>query len=553
MKVVKLIMKILAGIVGLIIVGAILLIIFFPTEEVRKIAVKEMSKQLHRKVEIKGLSLNILKGIVIEGVKIHDPIVKKVSGKTFVQCKAFVFQYDLLKLLQRKLVIKKLTIENPEIAIVRYKKGKQDVFNFSDLMPPVPKKLQEPKTETAKTPVKEDKKAKAGMPKVSKGQIPVDVQINKLGLEEARVEIVDTATAKFKEVYTLQNVNFLIENIRIYENKPIHIKTGFGLNVKEYNQGAKTGKDINLEASIIGAIVLFDKKNLLNPTGEFSLSLENGKFYGIQAYDELRNQAMDITKSVSSYQDKLMDSYKKIKDSQSKLGKAGKVAGGAADIAQKLGNMDIGFIKGAMEWKFLKKSFEFDVVKTLLKIQDSKIISENIDLKGADYRAEGNGYTHFDTTLSYLFNLVADKKYNTSELTKAIASKSGDLEFPIQVKGTVSDIKVIFPKNDILAKIQGQLKTMFENKVRSAVGSSDLAKQLLSGVLGGKSVKEAADAKVDEAKKKADEAAKKAEAEAKAKLEAEKQRLEAEKKKQEEAAKKKAEEEAKKKLKKLKF
>ncbi len=529
-------------------------------------------------VEIGNVGLNLFKGIVIKDVRISDrPNFKK---GTFISCKAFVFRYDLWKLLQRKLVIKKLVLEQPEIFVKRYIKNKKVVFNFSDLIPPVPKKLPEKKEEKPKE--KPAKKAPSKpMPKIKKSQIPVDLQIGKLGLEKAKIEIVDTATPKFKEIYTLYNIHFLIENLRIYENKPLKISTGFGLSVSEFEKDKKTDKDINLEAEIEGALKLFDKKGILNPTGEFILALKNGKFTGIQAYEELRNQAQDISKSITAYQEKLLASYKKIADqvakNQKTLSKAGKVGGTVSDtskkldeLAKKIANMDLSFIKGALEWKFLKKTFEFDEVKTKLKVQESKVISDKVELEGKDFRAEGSGYTGFDTTVDYVFTLIADKKYNKNEITKALANDKGELEFPVKVTGTISDTKIVFEKAEIISKIQKQLKEKFMAQFKTkAGGMDDLAKQYLqnyvnqlfgekakyitSGKETVKAVEQEAKAKIEAEKKRLAEEAKKKEEELKRKAEEERKRLEAEKKKKEEEAKKKAMEEAKKKLKKFGF
>ncbi len=558
--------------------------------KVKDFAVKQMEKQLHRQVQIKQVGLCLLKGIVIRDVKISNrPNFKK---GTFLSCDAFVIKYDLLQLLKKKLIIKKLTIEKPEIFIKRYVKNKKVVFNFSDLIPPIPKKQPEPSKEKR---LKKKKKAVKGMPKVSKYQIPIDLQIGKMGLEDAKIEIIDTATPKFKEIYKLFDVHFVIENLKLYENKPMDIKTGFGLSVTEFKNNKKTDKDINIEAAIKGVLTLFDKKGLLNPTGTFELALKNGRFTGIQAYEELRVQAKDLTKSVTGYQDKLVKSFNKMSKQITKLQKAGrlgsKVKGASSkadDLASKVAKMDTGFMKGALEWKFLKKTLEFDEVKTKVKIENSKVISEDLNVDFKDFKVLGSGYTALDTSLLYTLSLLAHKKYNKNEFTKAIANKDGEMEFPVIVKGTVSDMKVIFKKAEILKKLQDKIKQAFMDKFKNRAGGlDDIAKQYLNKYMGKylgdaskylskdgakeavSQVKDQAKKKLDDAKKKAEAAAKakleegkrKAEAATKAKLEEEKRKAEAaakakleeEERKAKAAAKKKAEEEAKKKLKKFKF
>jgi len=132
----------------------VLLLIFFPNEKVKKIMVEQMEKNLHREAKVGVLKFNILKGIIIKDVRISNRPTFKEGN--FIVCKAFVFRYDLLQLLKLKLVIDKLTLEEPEIYIQRYlDKDKKPVFNFSDL---IPQKKEEEKKEPIKK--KESKLAK---------------------------------------------------------------------------------------------------------------------------------------------------------------------------------------------------------------------------------------------------------------------------------------------------------------------------------------------------------------------------------------------------------
>ncbi len=570
-KSIKLLFKIVAGIVGVIIIGLILLMIFFPTEAVKKMAIEQMQKQFNREVKIGDVGLNIFKGIFIKDVKISErPSFKK---GTFLSCDGFYFQYDLWKLLQLKFVVKKLTIEKPEIFVKRYMEKKQIVFNFSDMLPPVPKTIPKKAPAPVKAAVVKEKPGAKPLPKVSKYALPIDLQIGKMGLEQAKIVVEDTATPKFKETYKLENVHFIIENIKIYENAPLHIKTGFALSVTEIKENVKTDKDINLEAQIDGNLTLFDKKNLLNPSGLFTLALKNGKFYGIQAYEQLLSQAKDISGDVNKYQESLLDSYtkmkKQIEQNQANLKKAGQLGGKvesasskAGDLANKVANMDISFIKGALDWKFLSKNFEFSELKTVAKVQDSKVITEDIKVDGKEFRINGNGYTGFDTTVSYLLSLVADKKYNQNEVTKAIANANGELEFPVSVTGTISAMKIQLAKADIVKKIQDRLKEKFMSQLKDKSGNlDDMAKQYMDQYLGkySEDASKLLDAKkreqaLQEAKAQADALMKQKEEELKNKAEAEaKAAADEAKRKAEEEAKKKAEEEAKKKLKQFKF
>ncbi len=208
----------------------------FPPK-VKDIIVEQMAKQLHRKVEIKRVGFCILKGFVVRDIKIYHKKRFYNKDKPFVEIKALVFKYDLSELMKKKIKIEKITLEYPTILIKRYLVKKKPVFNFSDLLPPVPKRL--PKEEPEKKVEEKPKTPPPSMPKISKSQIPIDLQVEKIGLENANIEIEDTATPKFKEIYKLENVHFLVENIKIKDNAPISIKTGFGLSITEYAKGKK--------------------------------------------------------------------------------------------------------------------------------------------------------------------------------------------------------------------------------------------------------------------------------------------------------------------------
>ncbi len=538
-KAIKLPFKIIAWTISIILVLLIginvwLCVLGLPPK-VKDFTVLQMQKALHRQVKVGKVGLCLLKGIVIKDVEISNRGTFKRNG-TFLKCEAFVLKYDLLKLLKKKLIVEKFLIEKPEIYIERFKRGKRVVFNFSDLIPPMPKK-QPASPEPEKEVVVKKTKSKKPVKKMSKYQIPIDLQVGAVGLKDAKIEIIDTATPKFKEIYSLHDVTFLIENIKLHENAPLEITAGFGLSVTELKNNKKTDKDINLDSEIKGDLILFDKKGLLNPTGSFLLALKNGRFTGIQAYEELRNQAKDISKSVTKYQDTLVKSFNKMSKQINKAGALGGTARSASSkagaLSEKLSKMDMDFIKGALEWKFLKKTLEFDKVSTKVKLQDGKVITDTLEAESDGFNVAGGGYTTIDTIVKYDLSLLADKKYNKNVVTKTVANESGQLSFPVKVRGTVSDMKVVFAKADIINRIKAGLKAEFEKKLKSQIGGlEDVAKQYLNKYMGkyigqvssGKeAVSKAADAakaKADAAKAKADAVKAKATADAKAKADA---------------------------------
>ena len=497
---------------------------FFPTEKAKKIAITQMEQKLHREVSIGTVGLNLFKGIVIKDIIIKDRA--PYQKEDFLNCKAFYFKYDLWQLLKRKLVIEKLTLEHPVINIKRYIDKKQVVFNFSDMIPPVPK-TQPAKPVKKEVPKKEAPKKAAGatpLPKISKNVSPVDLQIGKVGIDDANITLIDTATPKFNEEYKLSNVHFLIENIKLYENAPMKISTGFGISVKEFqkNSNKQTDKSINLETAIDGHLKAFNDKGILDPSGEFELALKNGKFHGTQAQEQIQNQIQSLSDGITKTQKDILASVNKLKSASSALKQVPGVTSKVDNISSKLANVDLSSLSTKVNFPFLQKDFQFSELKTKVRIEKSKIITDNFSTTTADYIITGGGYTGFDSTVNYKLTALLDKKYNTSEITKFIANKDGQIELGIAVTGTTGNMKYTLDKDTLLNKIQTGLKNKLGIGGNNANSLQDQGKQMLNNA--------------------ADEAKKKAQAE-----------LDAQKKAQEDAAKQKAQDAAKNQLKKLKF
>ncbi len=550
-KLVSLLFKIIFSLVGVVILGLVLVLVFFPNEFVRKKAEEVLTKQLSRQVTIEKSGFNIIKGIYIKNVNIKNRYDSPYSSESFVECKAFYLKYDLLELFHKRFVLEGLVLDSPAIYLKRYKNEKGEVvLNVSDLMPaPAPvadaPKAPAPKTSAPKTKVKKTEPTPppaSVIPEVSSSSIPIDIAVRELGLKNAKIEIIDTALDKFKEVYSLHHVRFLLSDIDLKNNTPMNINTGFGISVSEFKDGQATDKAINLDADISGFFTLFDAKKLLNPDGVLLLKLANGKLEGVQMYKELVSQGKDLTAEAKKYQGEIIANVEKAKkaaaDAKNNEQLAGKIGGAAntvekmANLASKLDKLDMGFISKAMDIGFLQDSLEFDEIATMLRVKDQKVISSNIAMKGKDMGGEGSGYTGFNTVIDYSARLIGDKKFNNNFLTKAMADEAGNVILPFTITGTTAKPKISLAKIDVKSILRAEVEKQLGPDaavVFDGMGAmKDLAKQRIG-------------AEVDKAK-----------LEAQARLEAEKAELlrkaEEEKRKAEEEAKRRAAEEAKKKL-----
>ena len=131
--------------------GLIAIIHFYLTEErVKALVIPQAESALGRDVAIGDIQIGLLSGITI-----RDFLIKEADGQNnFVTTKAFVLSYELLPLLQKKLIISEIRFDEPAVQILRDKKGQ---FNFSTLAQlseqPVEKKTEKSGTATAAMPL----------------------------------------------------------------------------------------------------------------------------------------------------------------------------------------------------------------------------------------------------------------------------------------------------------------------------------------------------------------------------------------------------------------
>ena len=164
--------KIIGAIVLLVViavVGLIAFINFYLTEErVKALIIPQAETALGRKVAIGGIKIGLLSGITI-----RDFIIKEADKKNnFVSTKAFVLSYDLMPLLQKKLVISEIRFDEPTVQIIRDKQGK---FNFSTLaLLSTDREQKEEKDSSATT-----------------AALPLALTFNQISFNRARIKIRD--------------------------------------------------------------------------------------------------------------------------------------------------------------------------------------------------------------------------------------------------------------------------------------------------------------------------------------------------------------------------
>ncbi len=169
----KAIIKLAVGIglfIAVLIIGLSIFIKFYLTEDrLKSMLIPPAQDALGRKIEIGGIQAGLFSGIVLS-----DLAIKEADQEAdFVRLKRFVLRYQLLPLLQKRLVVNKVLLDSPFINIVRTKSG---TFNFESL-----KVIEK---EKVATPAKKVRSAEAAA-------IPITLSVNKIIVNDARVRVQD--------------------------------------------------------------------------------------------------------------------------------------------------------------------------------------------------------------------------------------------------------------------------------------------------------------------------------------------------------------------------
>jgi uncharacterized protein involved in outer membrane biogenesis len=158
----------------LVIVGLSIFIRIYYTEvRLKSLIVPKAEEALGRKVELGEIKVGLF-----SGVRVRDFAIKEADGASdFLRGKEFILRYSLLPLLQRRLVIKDVRLEEPSIHIVRNEKG---VFNFESL-----KFLSEKKQAGGV-------EHETGAKKVGSETLPFSLTVKRVRVDRAHVVIEDS-------------------------------------------------------------------------------------------------------------------------------------------------------------------------------------------------------------------------------------------------------------------------------------------------------------------------------------------------------------------------
>lgn len=181
--------RVVAGtivVVLLIIAGLSAFVRFYLTgERLEAMLVPPVQKALGRDVTIGSINVSLFKGITVDGFT-----VKELDGKQdFVSVGSFILRYDLMPLLQKKIVVSEIRLERPAVRIHRDEKGS---FNFTSLAVPAKQGDKADRRETSIAP--------------TEAALPLALTVDKISLHGARLLFSD-ATDEMPSVDALANIN----------------------------------------------------------------------------------------------------------------------------------------------------------------------------------------------------------------------------------------------------------------------------------------------------------------------------------------------------------
>ncbi len=112
--------------VGLLVIAGIVLKVYLSEERLRTLILPPMREALGREVEVASLKIDLFSGIKVGGL-----VIKEADGKTdFAAVKEFSLGYSLMPLLEKRLEISRVRVDQPVIKVWRDRQG---LYNFSDL------------------------------------------------------------------------------------------------------------------------------------------------------------------------------------------------------------------------------------------------------------------------------------------------------------------------------------------------------------------------------------------------------------------------------------
>jgi len=100
---------------------------YLKSDTLKAIFIPKVEAFTGRNVTVDRIDVSLLKGIMVKGIKLKE----KDGKRDFISTEEFVLDYSLMPLLKRQIVIRRIEVVSPRIAIRRDREGN---YNFKDLI-----------------------------------------------------------------------------------------------------------------------------------------------------------------------------------------------------------------------------------------------------------------------------------------------------------------------------------------------------------------------------------------------------------------------------------
>ncbi len=477
---VKKILKILGGLIGLVVVLIVAASIAIILIVNKQLVEDQMKKALNRHVQIQDIKVgifSIVSGIEVKGVTISNfktgTQLEALKGKpvpardVFVSMESLRLKLKFLPLLDKRFELNELVLHTPTVNVAR---GKNGNFNFDDLLQP--KKLTKEEREELEKEKKKEEEEKAKEPQkpLTADDIPVAISIGEVGLKNGTINYYD---AKFGQRFQVYKLTALVSDIAIdpkdlqkKDNARVEFYSGIRT-VGPMKSGSVESFDITFDIS--GNVKPFDlKTRKLDPEISLHVGSPDGQFTGLQIFNAVAGD-----KVLGKY---IGDALSFLKGKQS--WKGSKLA--YVNVWYKAGVAKIsdGNLKLTETWLL------FDgMIKTATKAMD---VNLEFEMQKSRHNAIRVGIRR--QIESGLKQMGAKKYANPEKITdvamKPLLNKNGRVYLKFKIAGTTSkpEATLTFPAlgsiGDIIKQVAGDV-VLEAGKEAGKKAAEDGAKQLI--------------------------------------------------------------------------
>lgn len=262
---------------------------------------EQMGKALNRQVTVEKIDVSIFS--VLSGIEVHNVAIsnymtpearEKVKDSpvsvdnTFVSLESFVFKVRFGALLSGNVELRELMLYKPVVNIVR---GKSGSFNFDDLT--APKALtpeEQAKLAEEKKKALEEAKEKGDTPPFTADDLPVAIEVGKVGMEGGTINVKDL---QFNQRFQVYGLNAKVYDIAI-DPENLEKKNQVMVDV---NFGAKTIgtvrsqsiQSFDVQLAVAGKVAPFDlASRKIDPAITVKVGSTKGELTGLQIYESLK-------------------------------------------------------------------------------------------------------------------------------------------------------------------------------------------------------------------------------------------------------------------------